>query len=202
MHKIFDNTKLLVLDIMGVILTNGSLIKRGLYPIYKEKYSYSLVKGLYSNVRHSTEGDTSLWKGLNEKNYNNARRNFLDKYKVDYEYETFKRKILEKDIKLGVFSNMPKEWADYLVKRLDLNEDYSFTIFSGYVGLKKPDIDIYEYLLKQSNYSPNEIVFIDDKLRNLAPASKLGIKTVHFKRKNDEFDFKPDLTMKSFSDMF
>lgn len=53
--------------------------------------------------------------------------------------------------------------------------------FSFQIGLRKPNLDIYEYVLKEQNLKPSKTLFIDDSPQNLKPAKQLGIKTYFLK---------------------
>jgi len=45
--------------------------------------------------------------------------------------------------------------------------------------LMKPDAAIYELAISRFNLTPQETVFIDDKLENIEAAKKLNLKTIH-----------------------
>jgi HAD superfamily hydrolase (TIGR01509 family) len=68
-----------------------------------------------------------------------------------------------------------------------LNEKYNFLddfeggVFSYNILSCKPDVRMYQALLKKFNLKATEVVFIDDRLENLAPARKLGMAVIHFK---------------------
>lgn len=47
--------------------------------------------------------------------------------------------------------------------------------FSFELGMRKPDDEIYKYVLEQNNLSPKRTLFVDDKTENTDSASKLGI---------------------------
>ena len=47
--------------------------------------------------------------------------------------------------------------------------------YSNEVGCRKPERDIYEYLLQHQNIKPEETLFIDDKAENVEAARMLGI---------------------------
>jgi glucose-1-phosphatase len=49
--------------------------------------------------------------------------------------------------------------------------------YSHQLGMRKPDRDIYEFVLQDSRLKPGETLFIDDNLENIATALELGIKT-------------------------
>ena len=51
------------------------------------------------------------------------------------------------------------------------------TYFSFDLGMRKPDIKIFEFVLKDSNLKPEETLVIDDSHENIEAAGKLGIVT-------------------------
>jgi glucose-1-phosphatase len=51
--------------------------------------------------------------------------------------------------------------------------------YSHQMKMRKPDVEIYEYVLKENNLHPGETLFLDDNLSNLKGAEKAGIKTFH-----------------------
>lgn len=53
-------------------------------------------------------------------------------------------------------------------------------ILSCEVGFRKPDPKIYKIVLKKLNLPADECLFIDDKLKNVKAARKLGMKGIRF----------------------
>jgi glucose-1-phosphatase len=51
---------------------------------------------------------------------------------------------------------------------------------SHHVGMRKPNIEIYEYVLQDRNLKPSETLFIDDLEANIKGAQKCGLQTIHF----------------------
>lgn len=51
---------------------------------------------------------------------------------------------------------------------------------SNEIGLIKPDMEKYKYVIKKLDTSPKKCVFIDDKMQNLVPARELGIIVIRF----------------------
>lgn len=49
--------------------------------------------------------------------------------------------------------------------------------YSHEIGMRKPDKEIFEYILKDAGLNPAESLFIDDSWPNLPPAEEAGIKT-------------------------
>ena len=59
-------------------------------------------------------------------------------------------------------------------------EIFDNVFLSNEIGLIKPDLEKYKYVLQKLNTKPNRCIFIDDKLRNLIPARELGIIVIKF----------------------
>ena len=51
--------------------------------------------------------------------------------------------------------------------------------YSYEIGLRKPGVEIYHYVLNDKNLNPEETLFLDDNFDNILGAKKLGIKTIH-----------------------
>lgn len=66
---------------------------------------------------------------------------------------------------------MPKKY----VKHFDA------VVVSCDVGVRKPDLKIYKITLKKLHLPAKNVLFIDNREWNLAPAKKLGMKTILFK---------------------
>ncbi|MFW9874743.1 MAG: HAD-IA family hydrolase [Candidatus Thorarchaeota archaeon] len=59
-------------------------------------------------------------------------------------------------------------------------DNFDNIFLSNEVGLIKPDLDKYKYVMKKLDTSPKKCVFIDDKIKNLVPARELGIIVIRF----------------------
>jgi 2-haloacid dehalogenase len=53
-------------------------------------------------------------------------------------------------------------------------------VVSGTEKMRKPSPSFYQLLLNRYNVNPSEALFIDDNLRNVLAAQKLGITSIHF----------------------
>ena len=51
-------------------------------------------------------------------------------------------------------------------------------IISAEIHRVKPNKDFYEYILDKYNMKPSELLFLDDNVKNIDSASKLGINTI------------------------
>jgi epoxide hydrolase-like predicted phosphatase len=57
---------------------------------------------------------------------------------------------------------------------------FDHVFLSNEIGIIKPDMDKYKYVLKKLDTKPKKCIFIDDKIQNLVPARKLGIIVIRF----------------------
>lgn len=58
-----------------------------------------------------------------------------------------------------------------------LDDYFTHAYYSHIVGLRKPDTDIFEFVLKDAGLYAAESIFIDDSFNNIDTAKKLGFKT-------------------------
>ena len=83
-------------------------------------------------------------------------------------------------IKTSILSNMPPDFSRYLRSNADWLSHFDVKIFSGELGVIKPDAKIYLSCLEALAVYPEEALFIDDIEVNVAAARALGIQSVKF----------------------
>lgn len=57
---------------------------------------------------------------------------------------------------------------------------FDHCFYSHKIGLKKPNIESFRYILNFTGFKPEETLFIDDSEENVIASSKLGIVPFHF----------------------
>jgi len=82
---------------------------------------------------------------------------------------------------LYILSNWSAETYPIAEKRFDFLHWFDGKVISGEIGILKPDLEIFKFLMTSYNLTPQETVFIDDKLVNVEAAKELGIHGIHFK---------------------
>lgn len=82
--------------------------------------------------------------------------------------------------RLFVLSNMHLASIAYLEQHHKIWDLFDGIVISSRIQMVKPELQIYEYLLKLYRLEPAETVFIDDLHENLLAASAVGIKTIQF----------------------
>ena len=63
------------------------------------------------------------------------------------------------------------------------------------VGLRKPDIEIFEYIQTEQKLIDEEVFFIDDSPQHIASAKKLGIHCHHLLENEDVITLFPDIIL-------
>jgi 2-haloacid dehalogenase len=62
----------------------------------------------------------------------------------------------------------------------DFLNEFDHAVISGHVGAAKPDRRIFEILFERVGRQPQELLFVDDSLKNIEAARTLGMPAIHF----------------------
>ncbi len=82
---------------------------------------------------------------------------------------------------MGTINNESRELNDYRIEKFGMREIFRVFISSCFVGLRKPERDIYRLALETTQFAGEECCFIDDRALNLECAANLGMKTIEMK---------------------
>jgi putative hydrolase of the HAD superfamily len=80
---------------------------------------------------------------------------------------------------MGTINNESRELNLYRIEKNGLRNIFRVFVSSCFVGLRKPELEIYRMALEITQIPPKQCCFIDDRAPNLDPAAKLGIETIH-----------------------
>jgi FMN phosphatase YigB (HAD superfamily) len=58
--------------------------------------------------------------------------------------------------------------------------------FSYDLGKRKPDVEIYNYLINENNLNPEKTLFVDDNLDNILGAKKTGLQVWHLQKGKED----------------
>jgi putative hydrolase of the HAD superfamily len=67
---------------------------------------------------------------------------------------------------------------------ISFNDLFQKAYYSFEVGIRKPDKEVFEFTLNDSNLNPKETLFVDDSIDNIKVAQDIGIQTYHIDGKN------------------
>lgn len=79
---------------------------------------------------------------------------------------------------MGTINNESRELNDYRIEKFGLRNVFRIFVSSCFVGLRKPERDIYRLALEVTQIPPDRCCFIDDRAANLEGAAQLGMHTI------------------------
>lgn len=82
---------------------------------------------------------------------------------------------IHKEYQTALLTNASHEYINSLTEKVELDNIFDEIIISSEIGLAKPDPRIYHYALEKLNRSPSETVFVDDTVKHIEAAKKIGI---------------------------
>lgn len=83
-------------------------------------------------------------------------------------------------LRLIALSNWSAETFPRAQHRLTVLDDFDGVLLSGTVGLLKPDPQIYQVVIERHEIDVRRAIFIDDSLRNVEAAARVGFDAIHF----------------------
>jgi putative hydrolase of the HAD superfamily len=96
------------------------------------------------------------------------------------------REAKDRGYRMGLLTNNVREWEPLWRTMLPVDEIFEVVVDSGFVGMRKPDREIYDLTLERmGGPAPQECLFIDDTDVNCDAARELGMSAVHYQH-NDQ----------------
>jgi len=88
------------------------------------------------------------------------------------------KKLKKNNYKVAILSNQILGEPNYSLK--EVKDLFDVVVISFEVGMRKPDDEIYNYIVEKLQVRPDECIFIDNREVNLPPAQNMGMKTILF----------------------
>jgi HAD superfamily hydrolase (TIGR01509 family) len=179
--------KILALDAMGVIYAEPNDGANLLYPFIVEKGGCPDVEEilrLYSAASLGRMSSAEFWTcaGLDPV----LEDEYLKRLELSRGLIEFLDGMAFRGIELWCLSNDVSEWSKKLREKFALGRYFRGFVISGDTGTRKPDPAIYRSLLEQAGCRPCNMVFVDDRLRNIEAAAALGMGAILFKPAPEE----------------
>jgi epoxide hydrolase-like predicted phosphatase len=111
------------------------------------------------------------------------------KYHLNDELIDTIKDLKNKDYKIALLSNNSIKLKEKLIED-GISDIFDVIIISAEVGCQKPQPEIFDILFKKLELNPSEVVFIDDTLKSLEGADKIGYIPILYK---DNETFKSEL---------
>lgn len=84
-----------------------------------------------------------------------------------------------------------KSYTSYMketFKRDIFSDVFEKAYVSHQMKMRKPDAEIFQFVLKENNLKKEETIFIDDSMQNIIGASKVGLKTIFLEKEKTVLD--------------
>jgi len=191
--------KNIIFDFGGVVLdidpqlTINEFIKLGvndfdrlLTPEFTEEIIGKFERGILTPEVFRTKLKSFLNIDVTDQQLDDAWNSLL--YDIPAERIEIIEKV-KKNYQIILLSNSNEIHYDLYVRDLQLrfgyrefDELFHKAYFSFDLHLLKPTPDIYEFVINQHGFIPEQTLFIDDKLENIDAAKKLGLKTYQLEK--------------------
>lgn len=100
---------------------------------------------------------------------------------IDKEVEEFLIDLKTRNYKIFILSNYGREFFEELEKKAEFFSYVDGRIISYEVNARKPDLKIYDLLIKRYHIKPEESIFIDDNRENIKAAKQMKFYTILFR---------------------
>jgi len=91
------------------------------------------------------------------------------------------RELKGRDYRMALLTNNVREWEPLWRSMLPVDEIFELIVDSAFVGMRKPEREIYELTLERlGDIAPDECIFVDDTDLNCEAARELGMTAIHF----------------------
>ena len=105
-------------------------------------------------------------------------------YKVK-DRDIFKNlKEINSDVKIVIATNHVSFVKEFINSHFDVSY-LDDLIISAEINRIKPNLDFYEFILDKYKINANELLFLDDNIKNINGANVLGIKTIKVEKNNN-----------------
>ncbi len=189
---------ILVFDLSGVFLNNGLKVAvkkiSEEFSLNPETVEFVLNGSFAEKYRTGLIDSEEFWNNAKEylkiKDIEKIKNIFFTSYYPYEESVDLLKSLREKNIKIAFLSNGPEDRTKYLDQKYKFISLFDFGLFSFEAHVWKPNKEIYKIFMEKFNLNSEEIIYIDDREKNLKPAKELGMKTILFLNINQ---FKDDL---------
>ena len=169
-----NSQPVIIFDFMGVVFKEGMVLSNLLIPMFRPSVPREEIRRRYRDFVVGEIGPDEFWAGM-VSDAQQAEKAYLDRFEIADGFEIVFD--LKPRYQLAVLSEVPAPWADYLVRKFELDRVFEVMVLSGQVGVTKPDVRIFDIVLAKLGRD-RRYFFIDDNVENLAVAADLGWRTI------------------------
>jgi putative hydrolase of the HAD superfamily len=175
--------KCIALDAMGVIFNAADDVAELLVPFIKDRNKMNTteeIEALYIEASLGIISPDEFWNKVNLSP--DVEDTYLSGHSLVPGVKEFLENARLRNIPVWCLSNDVERWSAKLRVMFGIEELLTGAVISSEARLRKPDSRIYQCFLDRSGYKPSEVLFVDDRIRNVEAAAEMGINTILFSK--------------------
>lgn len=159
---------------MGKALARATEAAGGRHPLFELEKGAMSEREFLDTLERELGGEVRLDK-MSETYFENLHPN---EPMIDY-----MRTLRARGLRMALLTNNVREWEPLWKAKLpDIDEIFELVVDSAFVGMRKPDPEIYVLTVERlDGIQPEECLFVDDIDVNCHAAQALGMTAVHFR---------------------
>ena len=170
--------QVLALDAMGVLYAAGDDVAELLIPFVRQNGGTADARHVEEKYIEASLGNMTaarFWKdvgvdpGLEDR--------YLSMHGLMPGVDAILGLAVSMSCSICCISNDVREWSGKLRRRFSLADRITDWFVSGDIGSRKPDEHIYRFALNSLGVPAERVLFVDDRVRNLDAAARLGMDT-------------------------
>ncbi|MBT8434941.1 MAG: HAD-IA family hydrolase [Gammaproteobacteria bacterium] len=176
---------------MGVIFNSADDVAELLIPFVADKsggVDEQVIQSAYLAASLGNISPDEFWNQVNVAA--ELEDSYLSRHSLNAGILELLSEARASDISVWCLSNDVGRWSDKLRNNLGIEEYLAGSIISGDVGVRKPDKEIYEIMIQSCGYRIEDILFVDDREKNVSAARALGVDSVLFRPEQGFTDVK------------
>ena len=175
-----------VLDAMGVIFSARDDVAELLAPFVRARggtRDARIVEAAYLDASVGAVDADTFWRrvGLSP----DVELAYLSSHRLSPGTLEFLAQARGSDLPVWCLSNDVGRWSKQLRQAFGIEPLLAGAVISSDVGVRKPDPAIFERLLLETGYRPADLLFVDDREKNVRSARALGIPSIVFEGPHD-----------------
>jgi putative hydrolase of the HAD superfamily len=175
------NIECVVLDAMGVVFRAADDVAEQLVPFVRSQggvEDVGAIEAAYLDASRGSITADAFWSkvGLSP----SLEDEYLSGHALIPGVREFLAHAHDVNAPVWLLSNDVERWSRKLRNAFALDSWLCGAVISSDAAARKPDAAIYRYFMRRSGYDAPTILFVDDREKNVAAASALGIQALHF----------------------
>jgi putative hydrolase of the HAD superfamily len=171
----FQDDHGITMEQLGVAMAAGAVTLGGKHPLFELECGRITEERFLDLLREGLEAELGHRPALHR-----FKETYFDALDPNEEMIALMAE-LSGSHRMAMLTNNVREWEPLWRAKLPVDEIFETVVDSAFVGMRKPNPEIYELTVSRlDGIAAEECLFIDDTLVNCEAAEELGMAAVHF----------------------